>query len=158
MRNPGGGLSRRAPWLALVIIAVASGALVGLWFVHSRADPNATAKQVAVNYTYARLTQQYSTWWDSVAPVCRQGSTKEGWINEKSAAFQGAGIEPDPAATRVQAGSAHTSGNLFQVVVHIAPPGPRNSADVEVDLQRVNGSWLVVGYGYVGSADRCNVL
>ena len=58
MRNPGGGLSRRAPWLALVIIAVASGALVGLWFVHSRADPNATAKQVAVNYTYARLTQQ----------------------------------------------------------------------------------------------------
>jgi hypothetical protein len=108
-----------------------------------------------VSYTYARLTQDYSTWWDTVAPACRQGNTKDQWISDKRTAYQGLGVQADPASTQVQVVRLQAAGNLLQMDVHIAPPSPLNSADVEVDVQQVSGSWGVVGYGPVGQADRC---
>jgi hypothetical protein len=145
-------------WPLLTVVAVVTGVLVGVGLARSVLDPASPAKQVAVNYTYARLTLDYSTWWDTVAPACRQGSTKAQWISDKRAAFQGFGVQADPANTQVQVVSQRPSGQMVQTDVHIAPPAPLNSADVEVDVQQVNGTWLVVGYGAPGYADHCVVL
>jgi hypothetical protein len=142
-------------WPLLAVVAIGLGVLTGLWLVRSVLDPNSAPKQVAVNYTYARLTQDYSTWWDTVAPTCRQGNTKGQWISDKRTAYQGFGVQAYPASTQVQVVSQQVAGNLLQMDVHIAPPSPLNSADVEVDVQQVTGGWAVVGYGPLGQADRC---
>jgi hypothetical protein len=145
-------------WPLLAVVAISLGVLTGLWLVRSVLDPNSSPKQVAVNYTYARLTQDYSTWWDTVAPVCQQGSTKAQWISDKSSAFKGLGVQADPPETQVHVVSVQTAGHMLQMDVHVAPPSPLNSGDVEVDVQQVNGSWRVVAYGFLGDATQCDVL
>jgi hypothetical protein len=156
--NLGVALVGRWRWPLLVAVAIGLGVLVGLGVAHSVMNPASTARQVAVSYTYARLTQDYPTWWDTVAPACRQGSTKAQWISDKRVAYQGLGVQADPADTQVQVVSQQTAGQMVQTHVHVAPPAPLKSSDVEVDLQQVNGNWLVVGFGYPGYADQCNVL
>jgi hypothetical protein len=152
-------LIRRGRWpLLAIVVAVGLGVVTGVWIVRSVLDPNAGARQLAVTYTYARLTQDYSTWWDSVATTCRPASTKDQWITEIRTSYQGLGVQPDPPSTQVQVVSTHAVGNLLQMDVHIAPPAPLNSADVEVDVQQVNGSWAVVGYGFPGDTSHCGVV
>jgi hypothetical protein len=145
-------------WPLLAVVAIGLGVLTGLWLVRSVLDPNSAPKQVAVNYTYARMTQDYSTWWDTVAPVCQRGSTKAQWISDKRTAYQAFGVQADPPQTQVQVVSMKAAGHMLQMDVHVAPPAPLRSADVEVEVQQVNGSWLVVAFGPQGDAVQCYVL
>ena len=132
-------------------------ALGGVWLTRTVVDPNGGAKQVAVTYTYARLTHNYSTWWDNAAPECRPQSTKDQWIADIRSGFQSLGTTGESTDTKVQAAGVRSVGGLRKVHVRITPPA-RPTADVEVDVQQVNGTWFVVGYGPPGEADHCAVF
>src|SRR5438105_11691373 len=145
-------------WPLLAALAIGLGILAGVWIVRSELDPYGSAKQAATTYTYARLTQDYSTWWDSVAPACRPASSKSQWVSDIRSGYQTLGVQADPAGTQVQVVSTHGAGDLLQMDVHVVPPSPRRSAAVEVDVQRGSGGCLVVGDGPPGDTVRCGVL
>jgi hypothetical protein len=151
---------RRWPLLALAGVGLAVAlALLGVWLgARSPADPDSGAKKVAVAYTYARLTHDYSTWWDSVAPECRPAGTKGQWITGVRAGYQSLGTPGDPVDTKVRVVSLHTVGDLLRLGVRVTTPVPSRGGDLEVDVQQVDGRWRVVGYGTPGDADRCDVL
>jgi hypothetical protein len=154
----GGALRGRWQWPLLALVAIGLGILVGVFIVRSTANPNAGAQKAAETYTYARLTHDYSTWWDTASPACRPTSSKSQWISDISSGFKSLGTPGDPPETKVRAASLRRQGDVMQVDVRVNPPSPLKSADVEVDVQQQNGSWVVVGYGPPGEADHCAVL
>jgi hypothetical protein len=154
-RRPG-----RWPLLVAAVIGVAAAlALLGVWFSNrSGTDREAGARTVAVAYTRARLTHDYSVWWDSVAPACRSGSSKSQWVEKVRAGYESLGTPGAPADIKVQVVGLTRVGDLLRLKVHVTSPAPARSGDLEVDVQEVSGSWRVVGYGTPGDADRCAVL
>src|SRR5437870_10410013 len=153
---------RRRRWPLLAVAAVgtlAVVALLGVWLVHRSAqESEAAAKKVAATYIYARLTHDYSTWWDSVDPACRPAISKSQWVAQIRAGFQSLGTQGAPAETRVQVVSLTQVGDELRVDVRVTSRAPTRTGELEVDLKQVGGTWRVSGYGTPGDADDCAVL
>jgi hypothetical protein len=132
--------------------------LVGVRLANrSTADPHVAARTVAVTYTHARLTHDYSTWWDSVAPACRPAGTKSQWMTQIRAGYQRLGTPGAPSEIRVQVVGLTSVGDMLRLVIRVTSPGGTRTGDLEVDVQQVRGGWRVVGYGTPGDADHCGV-
>jgi hypothetical protein len=152
---------RRWRWALLAAAGVAAAAVLLLAGVRpasrSAADPDPAARTVAVTYTHARLTHDYSTWWESVAPACRPASTKSEWVTQIRAGYERLGTQGAPAGTRVKVVRLTSEGDALRMEVRVTSPTGTRTGNLEVDVQHVQGGWRVVGYGTPGDADRCGV-
>ena len=154
-------VQRRWRWVLLAAAGFVGAAvllLVGVRLAsRSTADPGAAPRAVAVTYTHARLTHDYSTWWETVAPACRPSSTKSEWVTRIQTGYQRLGTQGAPAATRVRVVRLTSGGDVLHLEVRVTMPTGTRTGNLEVDVQQVQGGWRVVGYGTPGDADRCDV-
>jgi hypothetical protein len=158
-----GRLATQRRWRWALLAAAGAGAATMLLLAAVRPPDRSTAGHdpaattVAVTYTRARLTHDYSGWWESVAPTCRPASTKSEWVTRIRAGYQRLGTQGAPAGTRVKVVRLTSVGDLLRVEVRVTLPTGTRTGNLEVDVQHVPGGWRVVGYGTPGDADRCGV-
>ena len=153
---------RRRWWPALLVAAagaLAALVLLGVWLKdRSTQASDAAAEKVAATYIYARLTHDYSTWWDSVDPACRPATGKSQWVAQTRAGYESLGTQGAPADTRVKVVRMTRVGDELRVDVRVSFRAPTRTGELEVDVKQVGGTWRVSGYGTPGDADDCAVL
>jgi hypothetical protein len=127
---------------ALLIVCIRGAA----WLNDKTVDRNGSQETVAVNYTRAVLTHDYSTWWDSVSPTCRVAPNtvnKAEWMAETKRLEAQADSSAVPVHILVAAVTTTGSGDTRSVEVRVKNQWTNLSEYLDVTVRVTNGQWGV---------------